>query len=349
MGRCGTCRSHTQHFCFVHQAFVCDTCLVANESVHTRCVVRTYRNFIEDSSYVWPPVCSACANPLDVDGDNVRRTCLHVEHAVCIENSKPPDHKCPACQAPLLDNQSASQIAHVLSIRLRNMLTSTRSSAPTITTASSWDDSDKRNQSQSRNVINLRLQQRVEQQLSLGDHTKSETTSKIVSETDCSDGIGSHGLRQAKSNAEGTPSRVSMAKPSHPPPPTQTNSDELRLDMELLPQKKDANPTSVKSTKRDVHSGRLMTSTSMRKVMKLSNRRLIELRKLISTNKRQLLTLVACLACILVVSLLMSGEEGMEVSSKPALEQVSLPHVRVNPAFIQRRNSDSFEERAKRV
>lgn len=37
MGRCGSCRSQTQHFCFVHQEFVCEPCLISDHSpLHTR-------------------------------------------------------------------------------------------------------------------------------------------------------------------------------------------------------------------------------------------------------------------------------------------------------------------------
>ncbi|KAI0560073.1 hypothetical protein FGB62_127g15 [Gracilaria domingensis] len=217
------------------------------------------------------------------------------------------------------------------------MLTVTPSSAPTITATSSWDDSDDWKSSPSRHTINLRLEQREERSNSQLQ-AESETNSKVISETDCSDGIGTQDALKSKSNADGTPSRVSMAKRPLPSPP-QKRADDLRLNLDVLPQNKDGFGSGVKTVKRDVQSGGLVPSTSMRRIMKFGNRRLIEIRKLMSTNRRQLFTVVACVACIVLISFLMSGEDELNVVTRPNVEHVSLPHVRVNPAFIQPRKT----------
>lgn len=54
MGRCGSCRSQTHHFCFVHQEFVCEPCLVSDQPPqHTRVSIKTL-SFHKPASLISP-------------------------------------------------------------------------------------------------------------------------------------------------------------------------------------------------------------------------------------------------------------------------------------------------------
>lgn len=213
------------------------------------------------------------------------------------------------------------------------MTTVSLGSAPTVITASSWDDSA-RWTSNSNNTLNLKRQSTLPK--ALEDHP--EDHSRIVSQTDCSDALNhikSHSNPERIATKEGTPSRVSMAARtvSTPPKPTQVDT---RIDMDILPQKVGHTSRTAKPVKRDATSSAIVTSTSVRKVIKLGNRRFIDLRKRLSTNRRQLATFLVCAICIVVITFLMSGEEQLPTASRPVTDQVSLPHVIVNPAFIKK-------------
>eukprot|EP00186_Timspurckia_oligopyrenoides_P004662 CAMPEP_0182448530 /NCGR_PEP_ID=MMETSP1172-20130603/27878_1 /TAXON_ID=708627 /ORGANISM="Timspurckia oligopyrenoides, Strain CCMP3278" /LENGTH=393 /DNA_ID=CAMNT_0024645439 /DNA_START=39 /DNA_END=1220 /DNA_ORIENTATION=+ len=98
MGRCAECRKQTQNFCFVHQEFICPASLVASDA-HDLCVVGSYRKWVQDSAYPWPPQCSMCSNEIKTDENVIRLTCLHILHAKCLVESPPPQGACSICRA----------------------------------------------------------------------------------------------------------------------------------------------------------------------------------------------------------------------------------------------------------
>lgn len=259
---------------------------------------------------------------------------IDVEHATCIESSPAVNRECPLCNTILVDKSNHSQLAQAIRRRLRAMATVSLGSAPTVITASSWDDSARWTSKHPHNTLNLKRQSTLPNPLE--DHPEDQ--SRIVSQTDYSDAINhtkSHSNPEQTANKDGTPSRVSMAARiiSTPPKPTPIDT---RIDMDVLPRKVDRASRSVQLVKRDATSSGIVTSTSVRKAIKLGNRRLIDLRKRLSTNRRQLATFLACAICIVVVTFLMSGEEQIPTASKPVIEQISLPHVIVNPALIKK-------------
>ncbi|KAA8495617.1 Zinc finger protein-like 1 [Porphyridium purpureum] len=101
MGRCGDCRKQTQIFCFVCHEFVCPASL-AEKAAHDRCVVGSYRKWVQDSSYKWPPECALCSQEIEVEQESVRLTCLHVLHAKCLVDAPPPALACPECGTPIV-------------------------------------------------------------------------------------------------------------------------------------------------------------------------------------------------------------------------------------------------------
>lgn len=58
------CGTRTTLFCFVHRKGVCDDACLSGPG-HTRCVVQTYRSWIEDPDHEWPPRCAACAKVIE--------------------------------------------------------------------------------------------------------------------------------------------------------------------------------------------------------------------------------------------------------------------------------------------
>mmetsp|Transcript_9133 Transcript_9133/g.27483 ORF Transcript_9133/g.27483 Transcript_9133/m.27483 type:complete len:332 (+) Transcript_9133:107-1102(+) len=107
MGRCTDCKQQTQNFCYVHQEFVCVKCLLASRT-HGRCVVGSYRSWVEDSAYVWPPKCVICSEEVEDNHRVTRLECLDVAHDNCLKTKVPDDHACPKCKTPLYPADSSS-------------------------------------------------------------------------------------------------------------------------------------------------------------------------------------------------------------------------------------------------
>lgn len=92
---------------------------------------------------------------------------------------------------------------------------------------------------------------------------------------------------------------------------------------------------NLPSLKRDKGTTRNATSASMRKALKAGNRRWIDLRKTLFVNHKQVAIVVLFVVCISLIGFLMSGDDDdVAIAAKPLVEDISLPHVRVNPSLV---------------
>lgn len=96
--------------------------------------------------------------------------------------------------------------------------------------------------------------------------------------------------------------------------------------------------------KRDKVTARHATSASVRKALKAGTRRWFDLRKSFLGSQKQVIVVIMFIMCIVLAAILMSGDdEDAAIAAKPIVEDVSLPHVRVNPAlFVSSREQDKF-------
>jgi hypothetical protein len=62
MGRCSSCRNKTIYFCYVNREFICLNCVF--QPRYELSVVRSYKEWIRDSSYEQPPRCPFTGAPL---------------------------------------------------------------------------------------------------------------------------------------------------------------------------------------------------------------------------------------------------------------------------------------------
>ncbi|XP_053205212.1 zinc finger protein-like 1 [Panonychus citri] len=93
-------RKVTLQFCFEHKVNVCESCMLSN---HSKCIVRPYLQWLEDSTY--EPVCGLCHQNLNNDNDCVRLICYHIFHWNCLNNyanslpsnTAPGGYSCPDC------------------------------------------------------------------------------------------------------------------------------------------------------------------------------------------------------------------------------------------------------------
>jgi len=111
MGRCVGCRSQTQNFCHVHQEFACVNCLV-DAPGHARCHVGAYRDWVNDSSYPWPPKCVICSEELVSDDGVSRLLCLAIVEDSCLASKAPEDGQCPHCEVRLPEKALNSTRLH---------------------------------------------------------------------------------------------------------------------------------------------------------------------------------------------------------------------------------------------
>jgi len=100
--------SRTPFFCFVHKRGICENdCLAPSankKGEHVNCVVKTYREWLTDAEYDWPPRCSLCFQKLDDDPNNViRLVCKCLYHRRCLAEKLKADvaahqiSKCSSC------------------------------------------------------------------------------------------------------------------------------------------------------------------------------------------------------------------------------------------------------------
>ncbi|KAJ8906826.1 hypothetical protein NDN08_003312 [Rhodosorus marinus] len=121
MGRCVACRNQTQNFCHVHQEFVCVDCLV-DAPGHARCHVGAYRDWVNDSSYPWPPKCVICSEELVSDDGVSRLFCLAIVEDSCLANKPPEDGQCPHCETSMIPSSTdKNSIASHLRSKLKDL------------------------------------------------------------------------------------------------------------------------------------------------------------------------------------------------------------------------------------
>ncbi|GAV00711.1 hypothetical protein RvY_11520 [Ramazzottius varieornatus] len=118
MGLCKCARKRmTNLFCFEHHVNVCEDCLVRD---HSKCVIKSYLNWLEDSDY--DPNCPFCQRAL-IEGECSRLVCYHVFHWSCLNryasqlpsNTAPAGYKCPTCAHGIFPNGNmATPVADAL-------------------------------------------------------------------------------------------------------------------------------------------------------------------------------------------------------------------------------------------
>lgn len=107
----------TNQFCFEHRVNVCEHCMVSN---HTKCVVQSYLQWLQDSDY--DPNCQLCKNVL-ADGECVRLICYHIFHWSCLNkyacefpaHTAPAGYTCPTCNVCIFPPSNVvSPVADIL-------------------------------------------------------------------------------------------------------------------------------------------------------------------------------------------------------------------------------------------
>jgi len=99
------CQKATELYCCMHKAPVCGDCICLPE--HSTCEVRTYAEWIADTSGTFLPKCSSCLQILRGTSDSVTRLgCLHVLHTSCLlillkGCASPTGYKCPSCNSEM--------------------------------------------------------------------------------------------------------------------------------------------------------------------------------------------------------------------------------------------------------
>lgn len=257
-----------------------------------------------------------------------------LEHAACIENSPSPDRDCPLCKKPLLHSSGNDPLSQTIQKRFRNTFLKALEMLPTSTasrdTLKQWSKEDSAKASNtSTEHASLRIYE-----------TESGTASKVMSESSNINEEGgkiSYGLtQQAPANdTQRTASRVSTTAAgtavSHP----ENGASRFHVSLDLPVPKVDRKSRNLSYVKSGGVGHRSGSSTTVRKIAKLGNRRIMELKKLVSERRRHISIFVAFMTCIVLIALLMSGEDTLKAINKPIVEEVSLPNVRVNPAFLQ--------------
>eukprot|EP00049_Salpingoeca_infusionum_P005362 m.91361 g.91361 ORF g.91361 m.91361 type:complete len:121 (-) comp12944_c0_seq4:122-484(-) len=103
MGLC-KCRVVTSLFCVQHTKNVCEKCMVSD---HPTCVVRSYKEWLNDSDYATE--CTLCGDERNDGRPCIRLGCYDVFHWACLEkyiNTQPPTTTpagfiCPCCRVSI--------------------------------------------------------------------------------------------------------------------------------------------------------------------------------------------------------------------------------------------------------
>jgi hypothetical protein len=175
MGVC-KCRKRTSLFCFDHKKAVCLDCV----EDHAVCTVRTYREWLRDSSFA-PQQCALCSAPLNNNGghesasETIRLVCMHVLHKHCLDqhaSTLPPTttltgFSCPNCQTALLAAPPVSASASASSVAA--------------SASSSSFDSGKSNSTLVERAFNSRLELNLLAHLERADWTQTEILQEALS------------------------------------------------------------------------------------------------------------------------------------------------------------------------
>ncbi|GLJ14918.1 hypothetical protein SUGI_0242920 [Cryptomeria japonica] len=102
---CGLTGLETQLYCCTHKVPVCGDCIWFPE--HSACEVRTYAEWMVDSSCSFLPKCSFCLQILTHSRrSGTQLGCLYVLHNWCLllllkGSSSPTGYKCPSCKSQI--------------------------------------------------------------------------------------------------------------------------------------------------------------------------------------------------------------------------------------------------------
>lgn len=261
-----------------------------------------------------------------------------IEHASCLEASAAPNYVCAACNEPLGKSLYSSEIGKAVRNRIKSMpgLQSFVKAAEDLERKSSSRSKPmSRNEQGTNNFESISDGQGVERTGSANKYRRQNAALQII-ETDLAQSIsqvsqevGEQSVDTRLVNSEGTDlSRADSV---------------INIDMPKAQQ-----PGSVGSSvrqgpnvKKEKAGALTVTSVSVRKALKAGARRWFDFRKSFFESQKQMSVLMVFLVCVAVLVLLMSGDEGdAPMSAKPAVEDITLPYVRVNPVLFAESNGE---------
>lgn len=294
-----------------------------------------------------------------------------MEHARCVEKSAPPDFACASCGAAILKSINDTSIgqlvcAHIAKMpELAKLLPPVPSDPAPGLNGHVEENCEPRgetvSQTDTRDIYkrpnaSLRIIETdaaMVSQVSIdGDDTERQAHEipprvlpvHIPGQSPAKSQVSSHGssAKQAQRVVSGS---VSFGAPMSSQSTTvvatpanvvanQIPKAETRIDVGMSKANVDRTPIVPLAFRRERGDMRAAASTSMRKALKLGNRRLFDLRKLIKENKKQVAMAALFVFCIVAVALLMTDDEDVPVTAKPVVEEFQMPHIRVNPALI---------------
>jgi len=288
MGRCGDCRKQTQNFCFVHQEFVCPASLAATD-IHDRCVVGSYRKWVQDSSYIWPPKCPICDDELKTDDELVRLTCLHVSHLECMKSNPPAQLACPICMTPLVPQPNDQS---PLALKMQKQLAdapwfpsplSPDELPPAVGTEdASFVSEDKAEQSVPLESQNAEIEEKI-------THEKPAAPESKKADSGASQDSVNSKHKEGSSVDDGVESFPVAAPPTAVPPTTTTTSTSSTNSHASLPQKTFAsNSFSKDDTVIEVDSKQLSTEMKPPEIKRTASASNLDITKSAEKTKRSI-------------------------------------------------------------
>ena len=271
---------------------------------------------------------SCCAAPANPD----------LEHASCVESSRPPEHPCGACGMPLEKSLDSSEIGnaiqkqimampglgHLNGLALKRQIGSPSSQ---VTTTSAEKITAKATQiPNTLPDVPACTESSTNRQPFL-----REPASLQITETDLAEIVSQVSKQYPPETAQQRP-QMSSDRVGE----VRRTASETRLDMGVLKTtgQDSTSNSALPSLKTDKNAVRKGKSKSVRKALKAGNRRWIDLRKALLANKREVVIAVLFVFCVCLLGFLMSGEdEETPAAVKPIVEEMDLPHVRINPAL----------------
>lgn len=122
MGICKGCGIVvTSLYCYAHRVNVCESCIVGQ---HSRCVVQSYKRWLEDVDY--DPSCPLCHSDME-RGEVVRLVCHDLFHLDCLKKFTQEHGEstpvCPLCSSPIVPpDANVSPIAQNLRSHLPQLV-----------------------------------------------------------------------------------------------------------------------------------------------------------------------------------------------------------------------------------
>lgn len=249
---------------------------------------------------------------------------LDVEHTGCVEKSAGPDHACASCNEPLQKSFDGSKLGHATLERVQQM----KSFQGTLLASSTPEEAGVPQTGVTVPTAEPLKPEfhRPNASLQIIETEAGTNVSQVASEEDRNN--QHHPVQSSIAPAP----RVPQMQTKRPTPSIQ-KAPETRIDIGIVPLKaKPGNGASY--NKREKVTSRTV-STSWRKTLKAGSRRLVDIRKVVRENRSRVLIASLFLVCIFMVVYLSSGEDDAAIASHPVVEDITLPHIRVNPAFIK--------------